>query len=62
MAGSENPLHKGNQAFVDEDYPTTLQVRGLCSLLYCWVLTRSILTAVQSMSINELARSFRIRC
>ncbi|CAM9468053.1 unnamed protein product [Pylaiella littoralis] len=28
MADSENPLHKGNQAFIDEDYPTTLQAYG----------------------------------
>lgn len=29
MACSDNPIHKGNQAFIDEDYPATLQVRPL---------------------------------
>ncbi|CAM9212038.1 unnamed protein product [Ectocarpus fasciculatus] len=28
MAGSENPIHMGNQAFIDEDYPATLQAYG----------------------------------
>ncbi|CAB1106702.1 unnamed protein product [Ectocarpus sp. CCAP 1310/34] len=28
MEGSDNPIHKGNQAFIDEDYPATLQAYG----------------------------------
>eukprot|EP00903_Cladosiphon_okamuranus_P010720 g10132.t1 len=28
MADAEKPIHRGNQAFIDEDYPTTLQAYG----------------------------------
>lgn len=28
MVDSEKPVHRGNQAFIDEDYPTTLQVHS----------------------------------
>lgn len=26
MADADKPIHRGNQAFIDEDYPATLQV------------------------------------
>jgi len=27
MVDIEQPIHRGNQAFIDEDYPATLEVR-----------------------------------
>lgn len=33
MDNFENPIHKGNQAFIDEDYPATLQVRRPSAVL-----------------------------
>lgn len=32
MADAEKPIHRGNQAFIDEDYPATLQVSSLSHL------------------------------
>lgn len=42
MVDSGNPLHKGNQAFIDEDYPTTLQVRVPVSWRTCYSLHSSV--------------------
>lgn len=32
MADAEKPIHRGNQAFIDEDFPATLQVSSFFTI------------------------------
>ena len=63
MADADKPIHRGNQAFIDEDYPATLQVSLVSSFsrrrsflrcfAYCCTRGRGCVATRQACGVRQ---------